>query len=250
MKVLGIIPARFQSSRFPGKPLAMIGSKAMIQRVYEQASKAFDDVAVATDDDRIFQKVISFNGKAVMTSESHQSGTDRTAEAALTYQLNAKKTFDVVVNIQGDEPFIRPQQLQQLAATFEDPSVQIATLVKKIETEEELFNENAVKVVKNAQNGALYFSRFPIPFMRGADKKDWVKKHTYFKHIGVYAYRYSVLQEITKLPQSSLELSEKLEQNRWLENGYKIKVSETDFQSLAVDTPEDLEKIIATMNPD
>lgn len=250
MKVLGIIPARFQSSRFPGKPLAMIGSKAMIQRVYEQASKAFDDVAVATDDDRIFQKVISFNGKAVMTSESHQSGTDRTAEAALTYQLNAKKTFDVVVNIQGDEPFIRPQQLQQLAATFEDPSVQIATLVKKIDTEEELFNENAVKVVKNAQNGALYFSRFPIPFMRGADKKDWVKKHTYFKHIGVYAYRYSVLQEITKLPQSSLELSEKLEQNRWLENGYKIKVSETDFQSLAVDTPEDLEKIIATMNPD
>ncbi|MBQ5540681.1 MAG: 3-deoxy-manno-octulosonate cytidylyltransferase [Bacteroidales bacterium] len=250
MKVLGIIPARFQSSRFPGKPLAMIGSKAMIQRVYEQASKAFDDVAVATDDDRIFQKVISFNGKAVMTSESHQSGTDRTAEAALTYQLNAKKTFDVVVNIQGDEPFIRPQQLQQLAATFEDPSVQIATLVKKIETEEELFNENAVKVVKNSQNGALYFSRFPIPFMRGADKKDWVKKHTYFKHIGVYAYRYSVLQEITKLPQSSLELSEKLEQNRWLENGYKIKVSETDFQSLAVDTPEDLEKIIATMNPD
>ncbi|MEE3447077.1 MAG: 3-deoxy-manno-octulosonate cytidylyltransferase [Bacteroidales bacterium] len=250
MKVLGIIPARFQSSRFPGKPLAMIGSKAMIQRVYEQASKAFDDVAVATDDDRIFQKVISFNGKAVMTSENHQSGTDRTAEAALTYQLNAKKTFDVVVNIQGDEPFIRPQQLQQLAATFEDPSVQIATLVKKIETEEELFNENAVKVVKNAQNGALYFSRFPIPFMRGADKKDWVKKHTYFKHIGVYAYRYSVLQEITKLPQSSLELSEKLEQNRWLENGYKIKVSETDFQSLAVDTPEDLEKIIATMNPD
>ncbi|MBR4679139.1 MAG: 3-deoxy-manno-octulosonate cytidylyltransferase [Bacteroidales bacterium] len=250
MKVLGIIPARFQSSRFPGKPLAMIGSKAMIQRVYEQASKAFDDVAVATDDDRIFQKVISFNGKAVMTSESHQSGTDRTAEAALTYQLNTKKTFDVVVNIQGDEPFIRPQQLQQLAATFEDPSVQIATLVKKIETEEELFNENAVKVVKNAQNGALYFSRFPIPFMRGADKKDWVKKHTYFKHIGVYAYRYSVLQEITKLPQSSLELSEKLEQNRWLENGYKIKVSETDFQSLAVDTPEDLEKIIATMNPD
>lgn len=250
MKVLGIIPARFQSSRFPGKPLAMIGSKAMIQRVYEQASKAFDNVAVATDDDRIFQKVISFNGKAVMTSESHQSGTDRTAEAALTYQLNAKKTFDVVVNIQGDEPFIRPQQLQQLAATFEDPSVQIATLVKKIETEEELFNENAVKVVKNAQNGALYFSRFPIPFMRGSDKKDWVKKHTYFKHIGVYAYRYSVLQEITKLPQSSLELSEKLEQNRWLENGYKIKVSETDFQSLAVDTPEDLEKIIATMNPD
>ncbi len=250
MKVLGIIPARFQSSRFPGKPLAMIGSKAMIQRVYEQASKAFDDVAVATDDDRIFQKVISFNGKAVMTSESHQSGTDRTAEAALTYQLNAKKTFDVVVNIQGDEPFIRPQQLQQLAATFEDPSVEIATLVKKIETEEELFNENAVKVVKNAQNGALYFSRFPIPFMRGADKKDWVKKHTYFKHIGVYAYRYIVLQEITKLPQSSLELSEKLEQNRWLENGYKIKVSETDFQSLAVDTPEDLEKIIATMNPD
>ena len=250
MKVLGIIPARFQSSRFPGKPLAMIDSKAMIQRVYEQASKAFDDVAVATDDDRIFQKVISFNGKAVMTSESHQSGTDRTAEAALTYQLNTKKTFDVVVNIQGDEPFIRPQQLQQLAATFEDPSVQIATLVKKIETEEELFNENAVKVVKNAQNGALYFSRFPIPFMRGADKKDWVKKHTYFKHIGVYAYRYSVLQEITKLPQSSLELSEKLEQNRWLENGYKIKVSETDFQSLAVDTPEDLEKIIATMNPD
>ena len=251
MKVLGIIPARFQSSRFPGKPLAMIGSKAMIQRVYEQASKAFDDVAVATDDDRIFQKVISFNGKAVMTSESHQSGTDRTAEAALTYhQLNTKKTFDVVVNIQGDEPFIRPQQLQQLAATFEDPSVQIATLVKKIETEEELFNENAVKVVKNSSDGALYFSRFPIPFMRGSDQKDWVKKHTYFKHIGVYAYRYSVLQEITKLPQSSLELSEKLEQNRWLENGYKIKVSETDFQSLAVDTPEDLEKIIATMNPD
>ncbi len=250
MKVLGVIPARFKSTRFPGKPLAMIGSKPMIQRVYEQATKAFDDVVVATDDEKIFNKVHQFGGKAVMTSENHQSGTDRTEEAAEKYQKKTAKTFDVVINIQGDEPFIRPEQLKQLAATFEDESVQIATLVKKIETEEELFNENAVKVVKNAQNEALYFSRFPLPFMRGEEKRDWVKKHTYFKHIGVYAYRYNVLQKVTKLPQSSLELSEKLEQNRWLENGYKIKVSETDFQSLAVDTPEDLEKIITTMHPD
>ena len=250
MKILGIIPSRYQSTRFPGKPLAKIGSKTMVHRVYEQAKKTFDDVLVATDNNLIFNEVESFGGCPVMTSENHQSGTDRCAEAAKEYSKKTGKTFDVVVNIQGDEPFIKPEQLKLLAESFQDKNVDISTLIKKFGNQEDVFNENAVKVVKSINDYALYFSRFPIPFQRGVETKDWALRHEYFKHIGVYAYRYDILQKITLLKQSSLELTEKLEQNRWLENGYKIKVCRTDFQSLAVDTPEDLKKIIETMDFD
>ncbi|MCQ2251921.1 MAG: 3-deoxy-manno-octulosonate cytidylyltransferase [Bacteroidales bacterium] len=249
MNILGIIPSRYASSRFPGKPLAMIGSKTMIHRVYLQASKAFSDVVVATDDQRIFNEVTSFGGNVVMTSESHQSGTDRCAEAARKYAEQSGKSFDAVINIQGDEPFVRPDQLTSLGNLFQDKTVELATLIKDAEPDE-VFNENAVKVIKNLKNEAIYFSRNTIPFMRGADKSQWHKLHNYYRHIGVYAYRYDVLQQITLLPQSSLELCEKLEQNRWLENGYKIKVVETDFVGLAVDTPEDLQKILDTMELD
>ena len=250
MNVLGIIPARYKSTRFPGKPLAKIGSKTMIHRVYSQAKKAFEDVLVATDDDAIFREVVSFEGQAVMTSPDHQSGTDRCAEAARGYVLPDGKKFDVVINIQGDEPFIQPGQLQILAAAFEDPTVDIATLVKEAKTPEEIFSENTAKVVINKNCEAVYFSRSPIPFVRGVEKDDWIKHHTFFKHIGVYAYRFDVLQEITQLKQGSLELAEKLEQNRWIENGYKIKVCKTDYEGLAVDTPEDLRRILETINPD
>lgn len=249
MNILGLIPSRYASTRFPGKPLAMIGSKSMIQRVYIQASKAFSDVVVATDDQRIFDHVKSFGGNVVMTSENHQSGTDRCAEAATKYCEQTGKTFDAVINIQGDEPFVRPDQLKSLGDLFADKTVELATLIKQADPDE-IFNENAVKVVTNLKDEAIYFSRSPIPFMRGANKEDWASKHIYYRHIGVYAYRFDILQQITKLPQSSIELCEKLEQNRWLENGYKIKITRTDFQGLAVDTPEDLQKILDTMELD
>ncbi|MCQ2249666.1 MAG: 3-deoxy-manno-octulosonate cytidylyltransferase [Bacteroidales bacterium] len=249
MNILGIIPSRYASTRFPGKPLAMIGSKTMIHRVYLQASKAFSDVVVATDDQRIYDEVKGFGGNVVMTSESHQSGTDRCAEAAVNYCKESGKTFDAVINIQGDEPFVKPEQLMDLGKLFEDKNVEIATLIKEA-SEDELFNENAVKVIFNLNNEAIYFSRNTIPFMRGKDKAEWLKNFTYYRHIGVYAYRYDVLQKITLLPQSSLELCEKLEQNRWIENGYKIKICKTDFEGLAVDTPADLQKILDTMELD
>jgi len=250
MKILGIIPSRYASTRFPGKPLVMIGSKSMIHRVYIQASKAFDDVVVATDDERIFREVSSFGGKVVMTAHTHQSGTDRCAEAAIAYSKQSKKTFDAVVNIQGDEPFVRPDQLISLGNLFEDKTVEIATLIKEAKTSDEIFSENTAKVIVNLKGEAVYFSRSPIPFKRGADKLEWVSQHVYYRHIGVYAYRYDVLQQITQLPQSSLELCEKLEQNRWIENGYRIRTCKTDFEGLAVDTPEDLDKILSTMDLD
>jgi len=245
-----LIPSRYASTRFPGKPLAMIGSKTMIHRVYLQASKAFDDVVVATDDQRIYDEVTKFGGNVVMTSENHQSGTDRCAEAATRYCQQSGKTFDAVINIQGDEPFVQPEQLKALGNLFNDKDVEIATLIKPISSTEEIFNENAVKVIINLRDEAIYFSRNAIPFKRGADKSEWINSHQYYRHIGVYAYRYDVLQKITLLPQSSLELCEKLEQNRWIENGYKIKICKTDFEGLAVDTPEDLQKILDTMELD
>lgn len=247
MKILGIIPSRYSSTRFPGKPLAMIGGKTMIHRVYERASKAFADVVVATDDQRIYDEVVSFGGRAVMTSENHQSGTDRCAEAAKKYSQATGKEFNAVINIQGDEPFVDPKQLLQLAELFNDPSVEIATLVKQAKTSDEVFSENTAKVIVNNLSQAVYFSRSPIPFYRGKDREQWVSSHKYYRHIGVYAYRTDILQKITLLPQSSLELAEKLEQNRWIENGYTIKVCLTDFEGLAVDTPEDLEKILRTI---
>ncbi|MCK3685906.1 3-deoxy-manno-octulosonate cytidylyltransferase [Maribellus sp. YY47] len=238
MKFIGIIPARYQSTRFPGKPLVMIKDKPMIQWVYENAAKALDMVCVATDDDRIYDAVLSFGGKAVKTLSSHQSGTDRCAEAARI--LAVDHSFDVVINIQGDEPFIQSEQIALLKGCFQD-DVQIATLVKKIDSTEELFNPNRPKVVLDQQGNALYFSRSTVPYVRGVEEKDWVTKHNFWAHIGMYAFRAEVLQQITLLEQGRLELTESLEQLRWLENGYRIKTAETHSQSIGIDTPEDLE---------
>jgi len=238
MNFIGIIPARYQSTRFPGKPLAILNGKPMIQRVYENAAKALDRVCVATDDDRIFEKVKEFGGNVVKTLATHQSGTDRCAEAANL--LSEASSFDVVINIQGDEPFIRPEQINRLKHCFGEDDVEIATLVKKIEETEELLNPNRPKVVLDKQKNALYFSRQPIPYVRGHEEKNWLIQNTFWAHIGMYAFKTKVLQQLTKLPQGILEKAESLEQLRWLENGYKIKTAETDFQSIGIDTPEDL----------
>lgn len=240
---IGIIPARYASTRFPGKPLADIGGKTMIQRVYEQASKALPWVVVATDDDRIYDEVIRFGGNVVMTAAHHQSGTDRCAEALEKAQKQMKQTFEVVVNIQGDEPFIDPQQIELLCDCFKDETTDIATLIKPITEQEMVFDANKPKVVVGVNDQALYFSRSPIPFLRGVEKEQWHKVHTYFQHIGLYAYRTHVLKEITHLPQSRLELAESLEQLRWLENGYHIAVRQTVHDSYGIDTPQDLEHL-------
>lgn len=237
MNFAGIIPARYESTRFPGKPLALLNHKPIIQWVFENASKALDQVWVATDDDRIYDTVIQFGGNAVKTSPAHQSGTDRCAEAARI--LSQKTDFDIIINIQGDEPFIRPEQINLLKLCF-DTGAEIATLIKKIETREELFNPNRPKVVVNNQKNALYFSRSVIPHVRGSNEKDWIDKNTYWAHIGMYAYRADVLQKITKLEPGKLELTESLEQLRWLENGYQIKTAVTTHQSIGIDTPQDL----------
>ena len=242
MKFIGIIPARYQSSRFPGKPLAMIHNKPMIQWVYENALKALDQVCVATDDNRIMDGVNSFGGKVIRTLASHQSGTDRCAEAARI--LDSEMDFDVVINIQGDEPFIKPEQIELLKSCFEDPDVQIATLVKRILSDEEIFNQNRPKVVLDKNKNALYFSRSPIPFIRGAETSEWIGKSEFWAHIGMYAFKAEVLQQLTRLQQGRLELAESLEQLRWLENGYKIRVAETKTQSIGIDTPEDLEEAL------
>lgn len=241
MKFLGIIPARYASTRFPAKPLAMLGGKTVIQRVYEQVAGILDDAYVATDDERIEAAVKAFGGKVVMTSVDHKSGTDRCYEAC----IKIGGQFDVVVNIQGDEPFIQPSQLQTIKTCFDDPTTQIATLVKPFTADngfEALKNVNSPKVVLNKNMNALYFSRSIIPYQRNAEKADWLKNHTYYKHIGLYAYRVEVLKEITSLPQSSLELAESLEQLRWLENGYTIKAGITEVETIGIDTPQDLEQ--------
>jgi 3-deoxy-manno-octulosonate cytidylyltransferase (CMP-KDO synthetase) len=241
MKILGIIPARYASTRFPGKPLVDIAGKSMIQRVYEQAKKCIgvSEVIVATDDERIFNHVSGFGGLTVLTSAGHQSGTDRCAEVAFVHPQ-----YDVIVNIQGDEPFIDPEQISKLASCFNDPETQIATLVKKVKNIDELFNPNSPKVIINKLSEAIYFSRSPLPHIRGHEQQNWLNYYTYFKHIGIYGYRADILQQITKLPVSSLEKAENLEQLRWLENSYRIKVAETELETFAVDTPEDLKKLI------
>ncbi len=245
MKFIGIIPARYASTRFPGKPLADIGGKLMIQRVYEQASKVLEHVFVATDDERIKEAVEAFGGKVAMTSADHRSGTDRCSEALQIAQLATNEAFDVVVNIQGDEPFIQPHQLESVMKCFDDPKTDIATLVKPFAKGDEVTNPNQVKAILNLKGQAIYFSRSPIPYLRNAESEVWSNHFEYLKHLGIYAYRSNVLQEITQLPASPLEIAESLEQNRWIENGYVIRVEKTDFESLAVDTPEDLEKIKA-----
>ena len=239
MKILGVIPARYASTRFPAKALADIGGKSMVNRVYEQAKKAasLTKVVVATDHQLIYDHVKQF-GDVVMTAEHHPSGTDRCHEA-----LNkVDDRFDFVINIQGDEPFIRPEQIDLLASSLSE-EVELATLIKKIENEESLFNPNNARVIFNKHYEAIYFSRQAIPYMRNAPKEDWLKKHAYYKHIGIYAYRTDVLERITKLEPSPLEKAEMLEQLRWIENGYKIKVTISEYETMGIDTPEDLEKI-------
>ena len=242
IKILGVIPSRFGSSRFPGKPLIDLAGKSMIQRVYEQAKKAklLSDVMVATDDERIFNHVEKFGGKAMMTSSSHQSGTDRCAE--ILEKLNSE--FHAVINIQGDEPFINPDQIDVLAKCFEDKNTELATLINQTEDSSLIQNPNRIKVVIDKNNQALYFSRSAIPFMKEIPTTDWAKHHPYFLHIGIYGYRSDILKAITKLPVSSLEKTESLEQLRWLENGYRIKVAETNFESYSIDSPEDVNNVL------
>lgn len=242
LRFVGIIPARYASTRFPGKPLVDIGGKTMIQRVYEQVSKALDAVYVATDDQRILDTVIAFGGNAIMTSGEHKSGTDRCYEAF----SKLDEWFDVVINVQGDEPFIQPEQITELQRCFDEPETQIATLAKRITANDGrtvLDNPNNPKLVINKQNEALYFSRSIIPFKRGAEPENWISLYPYLKHVGIYAYRADVLRELTLLEQSPLEIAESLEQLRWLENGYRIKVGFTDVETVGIDTPEDLKKV-------
>ena len=238
MKFIGLIPARYASTRFPGKPLALLAGKPVIQHVYEQAAKVLDAVYVATDDERIYNKVTEFGGKAVMTSTKHHSGTDRIEEAL----EKVGGDFDVVVNIQGDEPFIAQSQIETLCHCFEDEATQIATLGKPFECIEAVENPNSPKIVVDNRGYAMYFSRSVIPFVRGVERQEWLKKYPFLKHLGIYAYRTEVLKAITRLPQSSLELAESLEQLRWLENGYRIKVGITNVETVGIDTPEDLQR--------
>lgn len=239
MKFIAIIPARYASTRFPAKPLAVLGGKTVIQRVYEQVSAVMDDAVVATDDERIYDAVTAFGGKVVMTSTEHRSGTDRCREA----YIKQGKEFDVVINVQGDEPFIQRSQIETVKRCFDDEKVDIATLVKPF-TEADglaaLENPNSPKVVLDNEQRALYFSRSVIPFLRGIPREEWLSKHTFYKHIGLYAFRTKALMEVTSLPQSSLEKAESLEQLRWLQNGYKIGVGISDVETIGIDTPEDL----------
>lgn len=241
MKKLGIIPARYQSSRFPGKPLAMVHGKSMIQRVYEQASKSssLSKVVVATDDERIEQAVKVFGGEVIMTSADHQSGTDRCLEALET----SDESYDIVINIQGDEPYIKPEQIDLICTCFKDENTEIATLIKLIEDPKVLEDPNKVKVVVDDADFGIYFSRQCIPHLQGVPKSDWIEQFNFYKHIGMYAYRAATLKEITTLKPSRLERAESLEQLRWIENGYRIRIAITEDEALSVDTPEDLDRL-------
>jgi 3-deoxy-manno-octulosonate cytidylyltransferase (CMP-KDO synthetase) len=239
-KYIGIIPARYASTRFPGKPLAVIQGKPMVQRVYEQASTVLETVYVATDDERIFRAVKEFGGRVIMTSSEHASGTDRCAEAVIRVEEELGEQFDVVLNIQGDEPFIEPSQISLLMECFNDPLTDIATLVKKASGTPEVFNPNRPKVVLGSNQQALYFSRSPIPFVRGAEMEDWYRTAEFYLHIGLYAFRKEVLIKVTRLSQSALEKAESLEQLRWIENGFRISVRTTTYDSFGIDTPEDM----------
>lgn len=243
--ILGIIPARYASSRFPGKPLTDILGKSMIQRVYEQAkkSKSLADVVVATDDERIYAHVEAFGGKAVYTSPEHPSGTDRCFEAF----TKSGGQYEYIINIQGDEPFIDPSQIDLLAAVC-DGRTELATLMIPVDSHEVLFDMGEVKITLNTRQEALYFSRMVIPFIKGVDQKDWHRHHAYYRHVGMYAYRHDVLDQVTKLTPSPLEKAESLEQLRWLENGFKVKCAVTHFDSHCIDTPEDIDKVIRLMN--
>ena len=245
-KIIGIIPARYASTRFPGKPLVDIRGKSMIQRVYEQAKKSstLAEVIVATDDHRIQEAVSAFGGKACMTSENHPSGTDRCAEVVDALNLHC----DAIINIQGDEPFIDPKQIDLVCSCFDDDRTELATLIKKISSSEVLFSPNSPKVIVDSEAFAIYFSRHPIPYLRGSEEKNWLNRHLFYQHIGIYGYRKDVLKKITQLAPSSLEKAESLEQLRWIENGYRIKTAVTTLETMAVDTPEDLTRILHSLN--
>ena len=241
MSIIAVIPSRYASTRLPGKPLVDICGKTMVQRVYEQVRKVelFDDVLVATDDQRIFDAVTAFGGKAVMTSEDCPSGTDRLIEVATA------NPADIYVNIQGDEPFIAPKQIETLIRCFENKDIDIATLVKPFSANDSidiLENPNSPKVVLDAKGEAIYFSRSVVPYLRGVERNDWLKSHTFYKHIGIYAFRAKALNEVTALEQTPLEQAESLEQLRWLESGYRIKIEVTNTKTFGIDTPEDLQR--------
>lgn len=244
MKILGIIPARYASTRFPGKPLVMINDKPMIQYVWEgvMGTGLVDHVVVATDDKRIMEAVASFGGEAIMTSKNHKSGTDRCGEA-MTKLKEDINDYDVVINIQGDEPKVAAEHIKLVVETFNDPATQIATLKKKITSLAELNSTNTVKVVCDLKGNAMYFSRQPLPYLRGIAPEMWLRRRHYFKHIGIYAFRRDVLQQIVQLAQTPLEKCESLEQLRWMENGFNIAVRETNKESVAIDIPEDLLKL-------
>lgn len=242
MNFIGIIPARYQSTRFPGKPLALINDKPMIQWVYEASLKVLDEVYIATDDKRIFDTVRNFGANVVMTSPDHTSGTDRCREAMDSILIGTDINIDVVINIQGDEPFIKTEQIEILKACFDNESTDIATLVKVIDNKEDIFDENKPKVVFDKDKKALLFSRSPIPFIRAKKQSDWLDYQTFYRHIGIYAYRQNVLREITALKPGRLEIAESLEQLRWLENGFSIRIEETEYDSIGIDTPQDLQK--------
>lgn len=246
MKFVGIIPARYASTRFPGKPLADILGQPMIQRVYERASHVLDTVVVATDDQRIYDAVVQFGGRVVMTSENHKTGTDRCYEAL----TKLPETYDVVINIQGDEPFIAIDQIEALKNCFVSDQIQLATLVKPFDANtsiDELENPNTPKVILSQTGEAICFSRSVIPYLRGVEKSQWAAAHTYYKHIGIYAYRTDILAQITKMTQTPIEKAESLEQLRWLENGLHIHVAITHSDNHSIDTPEDLQRVVALM---
>lgn len=238
MKFIGIIPARYASTRFPGKPLALLGGKPVIQHVYEKVAAVLEAAYVATDDERIYDVVKSFGGQVVMTRTDHKSGTDRIEEAI--EKIGGE--WDVVVNVQGDEPFVAKSQLDTICHCFDDPTTQIATLGKPFESMEAVQNPNSPKIVVDNMGFAMYFSRSVIPYVRGKEKSSWLTHYPFQKHLGIYAYRKDVLRQVTQLPQSSLEIAESLEQLRWLQNGFKIKVGTTDVETVGIDTPQDLER--------
>ena len=238
MKFIGIIPARYASTRFPGKPLALLGGKPVIQHVYEKVAAVLETAYVATDDERIYDVVKAFGGQVVMTRTDHKSGTDRIEEAI--EKIGGE--WDVVVNVQGDEPFVAKSQLDTICHCFDDPTTQIATLGKPFESMEAVQNPNSPKIVVDNMGFAMYFSRSVIPYVRGKEKSSWLTHYPFLKHLGIYAYRKDVLRQVTQLPQSSLEIAESLEQLRWLQNGFKIKVGTTDVETVGIDTPQDLER--------
>lgn len=238
MKFIGIIPARYASTRFPGKPLALLGGKPVIQHVYEKVAAVLEAAYVATDDERIYEVVKSFGGQVVMTRTDHKSGTDRIEEAI--EKIGGE--WDVVVNVQGDEPFVAKNQLDTICHCFDDPTTQIATLGKPFESMEAVQNPNSPKIVVDNMGFAMYFSRSVIPYVRGKEMSSWLTHYPFLKHLGIYAYRKDVLRQVTQLPQSSLEIAESLEQLRWLQNGFKIKVGTTDVETVGIDTPQDLER--------